>query len=88
MTTRSTGDTRQCDCGKPFPRMIRLGSPGLDRYYLCPECGTVRLELASAPGLIDEVRFLALGNSELPEAVWIEARSILARPEYQQRRLL
>jgi site-specific recombinase XerD len=31
--------------------MIRLGGPDPNRYNLCPLCGTVRVELASRPGL-------------------------------------
>jgi len=72
-------DRRACDCRRPLPDMVRLAAPGLDRYYLCPTCGTIRVELASRPGLVDEVRFVAADDAQLPAAVHDQARVILRK---------
>lgn len=77
-------DTRQCDCVRPWPKMLRLGVGSLDRYYLCRRCGCIRHETAPGPGLIDDIHFFDLKDPRLPEAVWREAHRVLSRPVYCQ----
>jgi hypothetical protein len=64
--------------------MIRLGGGGLARYYLCTACRTVRLELASAPGLMENVCYLPLDSQELPEPIRMEGQALMTRPRYTQ----
>ncbi len=77
-------DTRQCDCSRPWPAMIRLSVAGLDRYYLCPACGCIRHEAANGPGLIDDIAFYHINDPRVPELVWHEARRLMNRPAYNQ----
>ena len=77
-------DSRPCDCSQPWPKMVRLSSGGLDRYYLCPHCGYIRHETAPGPGLLDDIIFYHMNDPRVPEIVWGEARQIMEQPVYNQ----
>ena len=77
-------DTRQCDCCRPWPKMVRLGFRGPDRYFLCSRCGCIRWETAAGPGLVGDIAFCDVNDPWVPRAVWAEAQHILDQPSYTQ----
>jgi hypothetical protein len=77
-------DTRQCDCSRPWPEMVRLGIAGPERYFVCSRCGCIRHETAKGPGLIGDVSFHHVDDPMIPESVWREARRVMNPPVYNQ----
>ena len=70
-----------CDCdGPPWPEMPRLNAAGLNRYYLCRRCGTVREDLCRHDGTIISTRRHNVESADLPAAVVEQARAILDAP--------
>lgn len=76
-----------CDCFRtaPWPTMILLhGGRELNRYYLCPRCGTIREDALGPDGTIVVAHFHHAESTILPGVVVKRARDILAKPSYRQ----
>ncbi len=68
----------RCSCSgaPPWPPLLRLTTPGPDRYYLCTRCGRVRKELCRADGTVQRVLYYDEIDA-LPPKVAGEVRRIL-----------
>jgi len=69
--------------------MTRIPAPGLNRFYLCPICHTVRVEtpVYNTPGTCGAVTFHALADPDLPALVVELAGQLLDRltpTDYEQ----
>ena len=74
-----------CDCtGRPpWPVMTRLHVGGLNRYYLCPECGAIREEICQPDGTITAVHIHRTPEA-LSQAVRQQARQLRQQPKAKQ----
>lgn len=63
-----------CTGNPPWPAMMRLHVDGLNRYYVCLECGTIREEICESEGTIAYVRIYEAGSEELPAVVVEQVR--------------
>ena len=78
--------TTFCDCtaAPPWPAMMRLHVAGVNRYYLCRRCSTIREHVCRPDGTILETLWHQATSDGLPGAVAERAREMLDRAEYEQ----
>lgn len=71
-----------CDCAgaPPWPGMERLSYAAPNRYYACPACGKVRVELCRPDGSIIGRRDYQAGqHDDLPIEIVEQAQEIVRR---------
>jgi len=83
-------DSPQCDCNGTWPEMERIPAASVDRFYLCRQCGTIRVEHAihNTANTTGEITFHAVTDPDLPASVREQAAAILGPRDYQQGELL
>ena len=74
-----------CDCARPWPKMIQLHLCPPSHYYLCLECGAIREDVCLPSGLITRTqRHLSHADPDLPAPVKELAKAILNQPHVEQ----
>jgi hypothetical protein len=74
-----------CDCnGPPWPEMTRLNVAHQNRFYLCRECGTVKVHVCRDDGTIITTEAHDLDGGGLPLVVVEQAQAALDVAHYEQ----
>ena len=67
--------------------MMRLSVGGLNRYFLCTQCQTIREEVCRVDGTIATVRYHQSSSQVLSQTVRQQAKELLDLLSYEQMRL-